>query len=233
MRLVGTIALVLLSGCGAPVQQSQFAVLSEGAATPLELKDLLPPPGITSCWSSVEADGVTEITCALTATDGTVNYRGPAQETQHLVEADGGLALALVESPRDDAVTSFDPPLLAYPERLAAEWTDAAAAMQVDYSDPARGQRDVGQAKIRSRVSRTARVRTPMGEFDTVVIESIFTANLRLATAENVAELFVAPGIGPVAEVLKRRVWVLGLPIQSRDAVVVRRDAPPVAEGGT
>ncbi len=234
MRAIpSAILLGLLSACnGAPVPQADFAVISEGAATSLELCDLMPPAGITSCWSSIDADGATEITCALTSGDGTVSYRGPAQETQHLVEAPGGLALTLVESPRDDAVTSFDPPLLAYPERLVAEWIDAAAAMRVNYIDPARGERDAGKASLRSRVSGTARVRTPMGEFDTVVIESVFTAHLRLATAENIAEVYVAPGIGPVAEVLKRRVWVLGLPIQSRDAVVVRRNGPGPVGGG-
>ncbi len=233
MRLgVAAITPALLFGCASePLKHAEFVILSEGEPTQLELCDLLPPAGVDSRWSSIDAGGATEITCSLTKRDEAVNYRNPSQETQHLVVADGGLALAIVESPRDDAVTSFEPPLLAYPAHLANEWTDCAAAMRVQYCDPARGERDAGKANLRSRVSGTARVRTPMGEFDTVVIESVFTAQLRLATAENFTKFYVVPGVGSIAEVLRRRIWVLGLPIQSRDSVVVRRAAPSTTEG--
>jgi hypothetical protein len=54
------------------------------------------------------------------------------------------------------------------------------------------------------------------------VLESTFTARLRSATATRTTELFVVPGLGPVAERWKREVLVLGLVRTVREGVRVR-----------
>lgn len=194
---------------------------------------MLPPASTPEQWIDLNSSWVS--TSNTEHLSGAIKFCDPTGECQHLVGGDdGSLAIASVDAPLDDARSHFDPPLLAYPQRVLPHGTiESTAPMRVSWFDETRGDRDSGLATLKVQQVGCASIRTPFGRFETVVIETYFSADLRLAKAVNVATMYIAPGIGPVAQSLHRSVRVLGITIQEKHLELVRevKAMTTVAEG--
>ena len=93
--------------------------------------------------------------------------------------------------------------------------------MRVDWMDD-RGERDRGVGERTTRIGRAERIRTPLGEFQTMRVETKFEAVLRFAKAQRFTTLWIAAGIGPVAEEWRARVTVMGIQISSDVGIAIR-----------
>jgi len=147
--------------------------------------------------------------------------------------SDGSLHLLRTDSLQDDARTLFDPPLLLAPSVIRGDGDiNSDASMRVDSLSTQR-QRDRGSAHRTMRVLRGERIRTPIGEWNATIVESVFTATLDMAVATHRTTLWIVPGIGPVMERWEASVKVLGLPVPRDRGTAVRIDplpAPPQAQ---
>lgn len=140
---------------------------------------------------------------------------------------DGSLHLLRTDSLRDDARTTFDPPLLLAPNVLRGDAEFVSdASMRVE-SLSAQRERDQGTARRTIRVVRGERIRTPIGEWNATVVESVFTATLDMAVAKHRTTLWIVPGIGAVIERWEASVKVLGLPVPRDRGTAVRIDPLP------
>lgn len=139
--------------------------------------------------------------------------------------ADGSLQLRRTESVGDDARTTFDPPLLLAPRTLSTDGDfESNASMRVASLTKQR-ERDKGSANRTVRVVRGERVRTPIGEWDATVVESVFSATLDMAVVTHRTSVWIVPGVGPVIERWESTVKVLGVPVP-RDRGTAVRIAP-------
>ncbi len=145
---------------------------------------------------------------------------------------DGFLQLVRTESPRYDATTTFDPPLLLAPRELRGEDEFISDAMMRVVSMSTQRERDKGSARRRLRVVRGERIRTPLGEWNATVVESVFTATLGMAVATHRTTLWVVPEVGPVVERWEASVQVLGIPVPRDRGTSVRIDPPPTRVQG-
>ena len=76
-----------------------------------------------------------------------------------------------------------------------------------------------------------ARVRTPAGEADALVVENTFEAQLKMARARRVTTLWIVPGEGPVAERWAQTIFVFGIPTGTTRGAAVR-SAPTLLPSG-
>jgi len=111
----------------------------------------------------------------------------------------------------DNAITTFDPPLvIAFAQLPAGTERSSQAKMRVvDLKDPSH-QKEAGSATRMIKYVGDQRIKTPMGEFVAKRIEVHFTGDLKLAKADDRATLFVVPGKGIVAEQDTDQVRILG-----------------------
>lgn len=151
--------------------------------------------------------------------DGTVDWLA--------FNSNGFLQLVQTDSPRDDARTTFDPPLLLAPREVRGEDEFISDATMRVVSLTTQRERDKGSARRKLRIVRGERIRTPLGEWNATVVESVFTATLGMAVATHRTTLWIVPEIGPVMERWEASVQVLGLPVPRDRGTAVRIDPPP------
>jgi len=231
--------LLLLACSSAPKAPQIVVPIVEilAAVQPAELtaKDLAPHSIGATRWQLVDAQwrptgklpvalsaaavGGSESAWRVDGIDGTVD--------DLLMASDGSLQLAHTDSVGDDARTTFDPPLLLAPSVLRRdEEFISETSMRVDSMTTQRN-RDNGDARRILRIVRGERIRTPAGEWDATVIESVFTATLDMAVATHRTTLWIVPNIGPVIERWEATVKVLGVSVPRDRGTAVRIDPPP------
>ncbi len=135
---------------------------------------------------------------------------------------DGELLLVAVEAPNDQAISIFTPALVLAPRQMHMDEIFASSSsMRVDWMDDG-GERDRGVGERTTRIVRAERIRTPLGEFQTMRVETKFEAVLRLANAQRSTTVWIAAGIGPIAEEWRARVTVMGIQISNEVGTAIR-----------
>ena len=195
-------------------------------------RDLYPIDGETKWvvtddeWMRIE-DG--ERVGTLVRTGDAIEWREPlGTTTESLIDATA-VRLRRTIVPGDKAVSVFDPPLLlvsADGPRAGGVPFETEAPMRVEWIDG--GERDRGEGARASRVLGTARIRTPAGTADALVVENTFEARLQMARARRVTTLWIVPGEGPVAERWSQTIYVFGIPTGTTRGAFVR-SAPRLA----
>ena len=135
---------------------------------------------------------------------------------------DGDLLLVAVEAPNDKAISIFTPALVLAPRQMHMDEIFASSSsMRVDWMDDG-GERDRGVGQRTTRIVRAERIRTPLGEFQTMRVETKFEAVLRFAKAQRSTTVWIAAGIGPVAEEWHGKVTVMGIQISNDVGTAIR-----------
>jgi hypothetical protein len=158
-----------------------------------------------------------------------IEWKEPLGTTTESVLGDSDVRLRRTIVPGDNAISVFDPPLLlaSADGPTSADVTfETESPMRVEWIDG--DERDRGTGHRSSRILGIARVRTPAGEADALVVENTFEARLRMARARRVTTLWIVPGEGPVAERWSQTVFVFGIPAGTTRGAIVR-SAPRLA----
>lgn len=138
----------------------------------------------------------------------------------------GEISLVVVEAPNDRVISIFTPPLILAPSKMQPnEIFISSSSMRIDWMD-GRGERDRGVGERTAHAIRPERIRTPLGEFETMRVETKFEATLRFAKAQRTTTLWIASGVGPIAEEWREQVTVLGIPISNEAGSAVRISPP-------
>ena len=233
---LGWLCIVPLS-CAAPRELALpapakiFEVLTApSTAFPVDSSDLIAPFDAQWTWQLVDANGRAIKDPAIqTLASSTALYGATWMvpmidgDREFLSQGkDDEISLVAVEAPHDQAISYFTPPLILAPSQMHLEDLFASSSsMRVDWMD-GRGERDRGIGERTARVVRGERIRTPLGEFETMRVETKFEATLRFAKAQRTNTLWVAAGIGVIAEEWRGRVTVMGIPISNDVGTAVR-----------
>lgn len=208
-----------------PTPAASIGEMEQAQRPSLAPRDLYPPVGIT-LWAVTDDSWMRTEPAPREGTmrevGGTLEWTEPMGTTVTAALAqDGSVSMRSSRVPSDSAISHFDPPLLlATPSQPGAEPLETSAPMRVDWIRG--GERDSGSGTRTSRILGQARVRTPAGEADAIVVENVFEAQLRMARARRQTTLWVVPGQGPVAERWTQTVFVLGFPAGSTRGASVR-----------
>lgn len=244
MRALAVVLLLTLAGCASTpstpaVASPDAPLLAVGPALPAEgsiaATEAMPLAPGESRWlaargpapTSGEAVAVDAAVRPATDHGATVARDIPGETIEFLSPDQDGPFLHAVLSPSDSALSLFATPLRLLPASLPAGAEHRASSdMEVlEAGDHAR-RKDRGRGERVARYVRDAEITLAGRTLRAKVLESAFTARLRNATATRTAELFVVPGLGPVAERWTREVLVLGLVRTVREGVRVRDLAP-------
>jgi hypothetical protein len=200
---------------------------SSNSETFLLASDLLPPAPQSQRWRVAdgpdEGAGV-ERMITTGGESGQVEDRWGSRRSYLLtLGSDGSLVMPSTISHEDAAVTTFDPPLVLAPPRLVAGAPfNSASEMRVVDGGALHRVRQEGRAERSIIVEGVQRVRTPLGDFTALRVRVQFSATLQLATARDVVILYVAPGVGVIAEEREERIRALGFVNRSRRTTMVR-----------
>jgi hypothetical protein len=240
IRALAIASLAALVGCASrpappPARPAEGPLLAVGPALPaagsIADGEAFPRGPGTTRWLAARGSDPTvaeavavEVTARPAAGHGASFARDiPGESTDWLSAGPEGTELHAVLSPADAALSIFATPLRLLPATLpaGAEHRASAAMEVVEADDPAR-RKDRGTGERIARYAHDAEITVAGRTLRARVLESTFTARLRSATATRTTELFVVPGLGPVAERWKREVLVLGLVRTVREGVRVR-----------
>lgn len=216
----------LLQGCGA----GQSTTRPDGAPAPLQLLEQNAPgngsvaaaemyqlaPGAAR-YQVIDESGA--IAGAVTQTRSkTDRFNASISNTEDHTSTEfwrindqGDIVMSAEIEYGDNAITTFDPPLvIAYAKLPAGTERSSQAKMRVvDLKNPAH-QKETGTAKRTIKYVGDQRIKTPLGEFVAKRIEVHFTADLKFAHADDKTTYFVVPGKGIVAEQDINQVRILG-----------------------
>ncbi len=208
-----------------------FEVLSTSTVLePVAACDLTEPRDELRSWVLVDEAGlriseqVLELHAQKTNSFGATRMIPTAAGDRQFVSehSPGDCTLLAAEAPSDHAVSLFETGLALTSQDLdPGETFVSSSPMRVDWLD-GRGERDGGVGERTMRIAGEERIRTPMGEFSTMRVETKFEAKLRMARATRNTTRWIARGVGPIAERWEERVTVLGLPISREVGFAVR-----------
>ncbi len=234
MRLFLLCALPI--SCAAPVGKVEtspilFEILST-ASVPfaVDASDQIAPMGANWTWQRVDANGrstgdpVIATLAVSTELHGGMWMVPMIDGDREFLQRgnDGELLLVAVEAPNDKAISIFTPALVLAPRQMHMDEIFASSSsMRVDWMDDG-GERDRGVGERTTRIVRAERIRTPLGEFQTMRVETKFEAVLRLANAQRSTTVWIAAGIGPIAEEWRARVTVMGIQISNEVGTAIR-----------
>ena len=206
-------AALLHAGCVATptavTPPATFEVLGSaapGAELAIDASTLEPvTPGVTR-WQVVGA-GELAVTTAATADGAT---RSEPRAVRMLTRApDGAVLLDSQTDVADGSTTRFDPPVVLAPGVLRAGEEPACGSAVITERGEMR-DRD-GSAQRSLRIAATDRVRTPLGEFEAIRVDSVFTMKMKYASLRRETSTWVRPGVGPVAVRSEERILVMGV----------------------
>lgn len=142
-------------------------------------------------------------------------------------DADGTVRLVRQQDAKDGSTTEFRPPLAIAPPTLGAA-ADFASDAAVGVTRGAVAEPDAGKAQRTMRIAGLDRVRTPLGEWDALRVETTFTMKVPFASLRRDTVAWVVRGRGPVAARVDERVLVMGIVPRDRHEMRVRM---PAAQG--
>jgi len=242
---------LLVGGCATQpkIERQPPEPATTAKAVPLELLEEAPPIGSASAnefgllaagsdqFNELADDGSIKSRTALTR-ESTEQFKAAvaahegSQRTQFLREDEqGNIVMTAIIDRDDQAISMFDPPLVVAFRELPAgiEQKSQSAMRVVDMNNPSK-QRETGTATRTMKYAANQRLRTPMGEFTAKRIDVHFTADLKLADADEMSTIFVVPGAGIVAERSTEQVKVLGAFGHTKRRTIVR-DATSAGAG--
>lgn len=147
---------------------------------------------------------------------------------QHLIARDDGAVLLQEEVNHAEKVeVVFTPALMVVPARLAPGPAEPQKVRMVVHPLGDRSRtRARGTVEQSMTIGAPVRVRTPAGEFDAWPLSSTFKADLGPSKVTNESELWLAAGIGIIAERRRERTTALGIPIRDNREGWVLAEAP-------
>ena len=202
-----------LAGCeSAPVvapPRAAFEVIGSSPATAdlsVDAATLEPVVAGTSRWQVV-GGGEVAVTTATTP-DGATRTEPRSVRTLGRA-ADGGVLLEAQTDAADGSTTRFDPPIVLAPGVLRAGEEPASGAAVITERGEMRDRE--GSAQRSLRIAAIDRVRTPLGEFDAIRVDSVFSMKMKYASLRRESSTWVRAGTGPVAVRSEERILVMGV----------------------
>ena len=215
-NLIATVAAscaALLGGCesmpAAPPPAAGFEVLGSSPAGPdlaVSAEALEPMMPGEVRWQVI-GGGEVVVSTTPTAEGATRTERRSVRTLSRA--ADGGVLLESQTDTADGATTRFDPPVLLAPAVLRPGEEPASGAAVITERGELR-DRD-GSAQRSIRIAAVDRVRTPLGEFDAVRVDSVFSMKMKYASLRRESSTWVRVGAGPVAVRSEERMLVMGV----------------------
>lgn len=202
-----------------------FTLLSEGpapAGTQISARDLEGLTPGTLAWQVAPATGAPRCVAIETsqAPDGRWRRTGPDGTRMMAIAANGAVSMEEQTDAKDGATTLFEPALLLAPPTLGLG-DEAPADSTLTIVRGKTHDRNGGRARRTARIMGIDRVRTPLGEFDAVRVETAFALKAPYASLRKDATVWVRPGTGPIATFIDERVLVMGvIPRDRREALV-------------
>ena len=211
-RLAAAAAATALSACaGSGTSAPEFTVLASrapDAATALEAAELEPSRAGSARWQRTDARESFEVR---TGREGNAVVRTEPRATRELaVAADGTVVLVAQRDAADGARTVFEPPMAIAPALLRAG-EEPTASSAVSTERPGVKRDEAGDAHRSVRIASLDRVRTPLGEFDAVRVDAVFSMKVPFASMRRETSTWVRPGDGPVAVRSDERILVMGI----------------------
>ena len=181
-------------------------------------------PG-TSQWRVLSGEDEGEvISQMLTITaDNIVTIEEPETRiTKIQFRQDGSCALMSVDSMENATRSIFDPPLLMCQSELKFNAPLQSESPMRAVLIEGGAQRDQGIGTRTIIMDGTARITTPMGTFDCVVVTTHFIGALAHATMDRTVTTWVAPELGAIAENNCEKIKILGVFIKSSERLIVK-----------
>jgi len=139
----------------------------------------------------------------------------------------GNVVLTAVIDHANNALSLFEPPLVVMPAELPrGKPFEARTAMRVVDSRIQSKEKERGSAVRTVEYIGKRLLNTPIGEIECVQLRISFTADLRMADAETLTMLYVAPEYGVVAEQWSEVVKVFGALTSEKGEVIVLASEP-------
>jgi hypothetical protein len=235
VALVGLAGSLICAGCAGPAKTtSQVAaglvvVSTQATEKPIDAAAIFPvEPGEARFWLLDDSGQRGESVLIRRETNSqhgaSVGSHEGARRSEYLRrDESGAIALTAVLDEPEHALTFFDPPLPVAPDRLKpGEPFESKAAMRVVDSRKPSKQRERGTAARTITYLDDAVIRLPDGRDHRVArIEIRFTADLRMANADERTMLYVSREDGLLASDSTERVTILGtFPRETRRVLV-------------
>jgi hypothetical protein len=174
----------------------------------------------------LDEDDEVELTGAVTNRFGAEYEWSSKQRTEYWARSPrGDVVMAASIEHAENALTRFDPPLIIAPVELRPGIRNTAESRMVvlDARNVAR-QRESGRARRAITYIDDQRVRTPLGEFlaHRIVVE--FTADLRMAEADETTTYWVTEERGVIAVAHEKKLTILQMPASRKKEVWVRAE---------
>ncbi|MFO0874999.1 MAG: hypothetical protein U0575_13645 [Phycisphaerales bacterium] len=156
---------------------------------------------------------------------------GVDEQTYLLATApDGAVSMPANLSHHDRAISRFEPALLMAPAVLRplkhGESSKVQVHMTVRDEDRPEKVTQEGTATREMKILDRVPIATPLGVFDAVRVSVEFRAKLTMATASEVAILYVVPELGVVAEQRREEIRAVGIFTRITKQTIVRLPAP-------
>ncbi|MSR44961.1 MAG: hypothetical protein EXS15_06360 [Phycisphaerales bacterium] len=214
-----------------PSTQRVFELLAGSTGVSMiDCADQVAPLGSEWLWQRMDSDGRALRDAPIRACAAATSQYG-AQWMVPMISGDreffvhthaNTIGLTAVEAPSDRAISTFTPPLgIAVGPLHLGDEVVTTSTMRIEWID-SRGERDHGIGERTARFVTCARVRTPLGVFDTAQVETRFLARLQFAHVQRTGTVWVVPGIGPIAETWREFVRVFGVLISDESGAAVR-----------
>lgn len=217
---------------------ARFVTLGEIAIPATDATSLRSPGALTTAFARMEGDGAAQLMIEREAPGGEGRYVqrrwsiGNGERTllreQRLIAQDDGAVLLQEEINHAEKVeVVFIPALMVVPARLTPGPADPQKVRMVVHPLGDRSRtRARGAVEQSMTIGAPVRVRTPAGEFDAWPLTSTFRADLGASKVMNETELWLAAGIGIIAERRRERTTALGIPIRDNREGWVIAESP-------
>lgn len=233
-RVVEAAMLAVMSGVCAACRTGEPAGPDLGPPSEMPVPPLA-PFGVSAAWRDapeiafyIDRSGTQELVVRRVSEPGGTwrvqsAVRSPGGVEERVVRTEsfvststGGVALLRVESPADNALTEFEPPLIVAPPSVGAEdWS-----FQQDVAMVVRSLRNPSVVTHRGRaVQSTWRepempMAVPAGEFTVTPVRTRFQATLGPTLVTTETSQWFAPGSGPIGEDRTETATLLGVQVR-------------------
>lgn len=238
VSIAGTMT-ALHAGCAVfqahPGEQEPLIILShQPTSEPLPAATMFKPLAETARFSVVQGDDMGTTVSIVRAP--TSQHNATWVETEKDARAeffrlneDGDVLLTAAIDYDEDAVSHFDPPLIAYHATISPgePIVQTVAIRVVDLHDASK-QRAAGTVTQTIEHLGRRRVRVLGGSYVADCLSIRFDAKLGLARAKQTTVLYVVEGIGVLAAEHDERITALGLFTRTAKRTLIRRQDAPV-----
>ena len=243
-RTVVTIMVLLAAplaivGCASPQDTVRgngavFEVLEERTLKPdaeVQCQILEPTRATTERWAPTGDGAPFEIRTSVSGNAGSERWTRSDPVTTRVLARNTAGDVTLIEQTdaSDGATTRFQPPLVLAPALLRAgeECTSTSVVQTI------RGNaidNEGGRAQRSVKLTSYDRIRTPLGEFNALRIDAVFTMKVPFASMRRETSTWVRSGDGPVAIRSVEKILVMGVVPRNRSETRVRLPATGVMQ---